>query len=338
MNINIYYNDNPAYFCQLKYLKDNYKRQITRMLRAKGRKRETPNWKYEYLYNWIYEVTAKYCKTLPLSLNELVYWILVGKTDYDKCDNPKCTNKAKTFISHACGYSRHCCQKCAAEDPATKKQREETCLVVYKSKNVFSSDYGKKKIMETCLKNHGVPYSGMSEQKKKNTVKSNLKNYGVENVNQVPEIRQRGVRTAMKNNGQVFNYAQYKYNGIKFDSSWELKLYLYLTDKNINFKFHDTSVFFEYIGADNKTHLYYPDFIIEDKIYEIKGNQFFDKDGNPYDKQTKTWWKEKFDCMKANNVTILRESDLKPIFEYVDKTYGKDFCQKYKTSIKIKVS
>ncbi len=30
--------------------------------------------------------------------------------------------------------------------------------------------------------------------------------------------------------------------------------------------------------------------------------------------------------MKANNVTILRESDLKPIFEYVDKTYGKDFC------------
>ena len=53
-----------------------------------------------------------------------------------------------------------------------KKQREETCLVVYKSKNVFSSDYGKKKIMETCLKNHGVPYSGMSEQKKKNTVKS----------------------------------------------------------------------------------------------------------------------------------------------------------------------
>ena len=30
--------------------------------------------------------------------------------------------------------------------------------------------------------------------------------------------------------------------------------------------------------------------------------------------------------MKANNVIILRYSDLKQIFEYVDKTYGKDFC------------
>ena len=75
---------------------------------------------------------------------------------------------------------------------------------------MFSSEYGKQKIMEGCLRNLGVPFSGMSEIKKQHTVESNLKKYGVQNVNQVPEIKARGTNTAIKNNVSKSMYTESK--------------------------------------------------------------------------------------------------------------------------------
>jgi len=59
------------------------------------------------------------------------------------------------------------------------------------------------------------------------------------------------------------------YKGYWCDSSWELAYVIYNLDHNI--KFERNKLGFEYI-YENKTHKYYPDFILEDGTYiEIKG-------------------------------------------------------------------
>jgi len=60
------------------------------------------------------------------------------------------------------------------------------------------------------------------------------------------------------------------YKGYWCDSSWELAYVIYNLDHNI--KFERNKQGFEYIYK-NKTHKYYPDFILEDGTYiEIKGH------------------------------------------------------------------
>lgn len=60
-----------------------------------------------------------------------------------------------------------------------------------------------------------------------------------------------------------------KYPGITFDSTWEIKVYDFLMENNIEFQYHNVSIPYEYTG---KTHYYFPDFIVNGRIYEVKGD------------------------------------------------------------------
>lgn len=327
---NRYYKNNPIYFKQLRKLILQYPRQCTHILLAKGRKREgANNWKFKYLYDWIMQMSCLFVETPP-TLIEILLWIMNDMIDYPICENQNCKNKIRK-LQIGGRYAKHCCCKCSGKNPQTLKQRELTCLKIYGSKNIFSSDYGKNKIRETCLKNYGVPYSGMSSIKKKHTEESNIKKYGVKNVNQVPEIKERGTTTLMKNYGQLFNYSKYKYDNHKFDSSWEIIYYMYLKDHKIQFEFHKTNFFFTY-KKEGKLKRYYPDFIVENEIHEIKGDQFFNDKNEPYDTVHKLWWKEKYQCMIDHNVKILRSADLKPVFEWFYSIYDNNYLQKFLTS------
>ena len=278
------------------------------------------------LIEWIWNCSKQF-KVIPKTFKEIIQWILTDRTNYPKCQNPNC-QKVITKVQGNGQYAKHCCRKCSGEDPNTKLIRERSCLKLFGTTNVFSSEYGKQKIMEGCLRNLGVPFSGMSEIKKQHTVESNLKKYGVQNVNQVPEIKARGTNTAMKNNGQLFNYCKYKFDNRKFDSSWELMYYIYLKDHKIQFEYHKPNLSFVYYVNGYKKH-YYPDFVVENEIQEIKGSQFFNDKNEPYDCQHKLWWREKYQCMIDNNIKILRENDLKYVFEYIDLQYGRKSLQQY---------
>lgn len=102
------------------------------------------------------------------------------------------------------------------------------------------------------------------------------------------------------------------YKGYWCDSSWELAWVIYNLDHGIQFVRNKKS--FEYT-FENRIFKYYPDFIINNTYYEIKGRL-----------------DEKYETKIQNfpfELKILFKSDLAPVFEYVHKKYGKDFLKLY---------
>lgn len=50
----------------------------------------------------------------------------------------------------------------------------------------------------------------------------------------------------------------------------------------------------------------------------------------PYNRITKEFWYEKYECMIKNNVTIISENEIKPYLNYVNKKYGNHFLSSLK--------
>ena len=102
------------------------------------------------------------------------------------------------------------------------------------------------------------------------------------------------------------------YKGYYCDSSWELAFIIYHLDNNINIERNKEG--FEYV-YENETHLYYPDFIINNEYYEIK-NFFSDLTDAKVNQ-----------C--PHKINILYKEDIKPYLEYVINKYGKNFISLY---------
>jgi hypothetical protein len=102
------------------------------------------------------------------------------------------------------------------------------------------------------------------------------------------------------------------YNGYFCNSSYELAFVIYNLDNNMIFKRNTEG--FDYI-FDNENHKYYPDFIIDDVYYEIKGylrsNDEFKFKYFPY------------------KLKIMLKDDMKDIFNYVNEKYGNNFIELY---------
>lgn len=91
-----------------------------------------------------------------------------------------------------------------------------------------------------------------------------------------------------------------------------------------------------------KTHAYFPDFRVGERYMELKGPQFFGKDGqmlNPY--RDPTWsdakyaeecakYETKRRCMLENKIELLSEAGYGKYLEYVEKKYGRNFIKKFR--------
>ena len=97
------------------------------------------------------------------------------------------------------------------------------------------------------------------------------------------------------------------YNGFWCDSTYELAYLIYCLDHNIDIKRNTES--FEYL-VEGKKYKYYPDFIVNGKLVEIKG----------YFKQSV---ENKLRAVKNNGIqiTILYKNDLESVFQYVTEKY-----------------
>ena len=97
------------------------------------------------------------------------------------------------------------------------------------------------------------------------------------------------------------------YKGIFCSSSYELAYLIYCLDHNINIKRCDKVYDYEYRGKHYK---YYPDFIVDGTIIEIKG-----------------FWTEQVDAKTASvtdmPIKVLYRKDLKEVFDYINSTYDK---------------
>lgn len=104
------------------------------------------------------------------------------------------------------------------------------------------------------------------------------------------------------------------YKGIFCDSSWELAFVLYHKDHFIDIERNKERFLYTF---EDKTHYYLPDFIVNGKLYEIKGY----KNKN---------WKAKMDQFpKDRELIILEKEDMKPYLEYATNKYGKNFIDIY---------
>ena len=107
------------------------------------------------------------------------------------------------------------------------------------------------------------------------------------------------------------------FKGYWCDSSWELAWVIYNLDHNIIFKRNLDGFEYEY---NNQNRKYYPDFIIDNTYYEIKGRRnFIGMDSENQEKIKQFKYK----------LIVLYEKDIKPYLGYVIDKYGKDYITMY---------
>lgn len=192
-----------------------------------------------------------------------------------------------------------------------KEQYKKTCNEKYNVDHISQLQWIQDKVKSTKQHRYGDPNYN-NREKARNTT---MEKYDVEYYTQSIEYHKT----------KKHKFISPKYPIVTFDSTWEFLVYDFLTDHNIQFEYQVEPIEYEY---DGKTHKYFPDFRVNDKIYEVKGDNFFRiNESTGKEEMYCTWrnpeWTDEYyewrcgleeakhQCMIANNVTILRQSQIK---------------------------
>ena len=277
-------------------------------------------------------------------------------------ENPMSTDIVKRKIA-ATNKDRY-----GVEYPVMNKEIRDrgiqTCIDRYGVDNPLKCPEIKERAVKACLDKFGVNTPFESKEIREKAVKSVIQNYGVDNVFKSDSVKRKIAETNISRYGvaktfcsksiqekcrQTFNAKyngnspmvdpevraktrkRYTYEGLQFDSSWEVAFYIFHKDAGHDIVLHPRHGF-EYYHND-KRHWYFPDFIVNGKYYEIKGSQFFDGTGNlvnPFDPSINEQWKYKLQCMKDNNIAII--TDCTEFIRYVCLTYGKEYIRSFRNS------
>ena len=229
-----------------------------------------------------------------------------------------------------------------------RKKIKNTLVRKYGVENPLQSLDIKKKVQNTNQKRYGTTCVLQNESIKNKIKKTNLKRYGVENPFQNsdiqhkiqqknlqkyqnkcsvqnPEIQKKARETCIRRYGFPYPIQnsqfrrslqkKYVYEGISFDSKWEIIFYKYCIDNGFNIIPNPCKI--PYV-INNKTHYYYPDFEVDGQLIEIKGDHFFNENGDLYNPYNGDLWLEKQQCMIDHEVVILTYKDLKDILKQGD--------------------
>ena len=296
------------------------------------------------------------------------YYIKYLKQD-DEGICPVC-GKETTWFSLRKGYRKHCSRTCSTADPKVYKLKSETEFKNtgyyspmedpkhhQKMINLSKLPENQQKRIESCKNNNGQGTGFQIKEVKEKADATIFDKYGVNNIFKLEYYYKKGEETKIKlyndknyNNREkaketYFNKTgyysplinpevkskqkqKYNYKNISFDSSWELAYYIWLEDNNIKFIYQPNTPFEYYVNNHKK--LYYPDFLIDTKYYELKGNQFFNENNQLINPFNKTLDLEKQQCMIDNNIIILREPDIKPILIFINDKYGKNYLYQFR--------
>lgn len=242
------------------------------------------------------------------------------------CENPFQNEKVKEKIRDTCterygSYNVNKIKSFRERIENTRKERygEHKESITYKCKQTWLKNYGvdnpqkdnaiKEKTKNTnILKYGGVPNCFGTDEFKQ----SMINKYGTEHALQCRDIR-------------ISCVSKYYYDDKYFDSSWELYVYIYMKEHNIDFEYHPCEIEYE---IDNKKHKYTPDFKINNRLIEIKGTQFF-RNGELYNPYTKKSLEYMRTVYNENKVLLLTEKDIINYIEYVDEKYGKTYIKSF---------
>ena len=118
----------------------------------------------------------------------------------------------------------------------------------------------------------------------------------------------------------------YSYEGLKFDSAWELCYYVCLKYGGVDFEYKPGSL--AYRDGD-KTRRYFPDFKVGDAYVEIKGNHLVLPDGTLCD-LTKRPLVAKTEFFREIGVHVMVWKDVKPYIRAVEEMYGEGYVEGFK--------
>lgn len=194
-----------------------------------------------------------------------------------------------------------------------------------KTKSVLMKDNNyKNKIIEKTKCNNRIKYGTdwtSNLVTTRNKISNTVKSESCQNKTKQTCLLKYGVTHHTQSRHYIENAKKrYIYNNISFDSSWELALYIYAIDHNI--PIIRTPCILKYYDNNNILHSYTPDFLFNNELVEIKGNQFFNKNGdliNIYSKKIDT---DKLKCMNENNVKLLKYEDIKMYIKYCENKYN----------------
>lgn len=186
-------------------------------------------------------------------------------------------------------------KKYGCADCRRSKQAKQTNLLRYGSENPAA--FGSTLYKQGMINKYGVDNPQKVTSIKHKTEQTCLRKYGVRNPAQNLEIRQKTERR------------HYRYNGINFDSSWELAVWIYFTDHNINIEREPIKLPYY---DNNKLHYYFPDFRIYGQLVEIKASW----------RLQRLIGTKKYDCMIANKVIIWEDEQIQPFLQYCENKYN----------------
>lgn len=258
-----------------------------------------------------------------------IYWIIYNLHDFPKCEI--CGNSiTKNIFELTIGYGTTVCSK-KCKYIKMQHTLQNTLLQKYGVDNISKLAEIKYKKEQTTFKNYNVKNPSQSYIIQQKKIQTNLQLYGETNYTKTIEYKifLKKYREQKYGKNRALNYT-YKYNNIYFDSSWELAFWIYHIDNNINIKREPIS--FKYF-IKNEIHTYYPDFLVNDQLIEIKADRFFNNKNEPI-KDGKYPWFEKYNCMCQNNVKILIKKDIKIYLDYIKNKYGKNYLNQFRINIK----
>jgi hypothetical protein len=228
-----------------------------------------------------------------------------------------CGKEAKHFFKTGKG----CCEKSPNSCEGKRKKDSEKKKGEFKGTPYWSFS---GRTLPFIPWNKGKKGLYSDEYRKK--ISDSLKNVskGVASTPEKEELRKQKISESAKKNklsgGLRVGSGRGKkgrYKGHWCDSSWEMAWVIYNLDHNISFERNYTGFNYQYKGQERK---YYPDFLIGETYYEIKGRRSFEG----LDEENK----EKI-CQFNKNLVVLYMKDIKPYLDYVIEKYGKDYVRLY---------
>ena len=196
----------------------------------------------------------------------------------------------------------------------------KTNLERYGVENPMQAKEIQDKAKQTNLEKYGVENGGGSRQAQEKIKKTNLERYGVENSFQADIVKEKIKQTLFDRYGVYHALAsRYKYQEQYFDSFPELCFYMYYIENNIGIIREPVELNFIFEG---KLVHYYPDFLVNNQLIEIKGDQFLTEDGswcNPFDHSLDALFKTKYECAIKNNVKILYSKDYQRYIDWFEQ-------------------
>lgn len=235
-------------------------------------------------------------------------------------------------------YRHYSENKLCAHCARSLHNKSSSLEVIEKRHKTCEEKYGKdwkkeinRKTQKTMIERYGSATTMQSDELKNKIFKIQKEKYGGWALGN-KEIHQKTINSGKQNNSYSKSSfwknkseeelekiihkrsKRYTYEGVGFDSSWEVAFYIYCKDNNLKIEREKTIL--QYEDENKILHKYLVDFTIGNELYEIKSDYLLASED-----------RNKLECMKKNNVNIINKEKIKKYIKYVEEKYGKNYIK-----------